>query len=580
MFSHIWCTKENAIGDGCPSMRRIVGIVPLFWREHCLECSMPLCYKTCDIYKRRMDGRCIRFENGIAPVEGGGAEIEFRRWAKLQSEFAGWEVLPVDKCRRIAGMHRAVERLVRGFCDFTGNYRLCQIEASLAERLNTQLARRRRGERADGFLAVVKNCESAERRLMFEITKSGIMLYKTAFRLSPGWNEIYIPAQGSGMENVSNGSIRAYLEGDATGRFVFRYFDFVKLAEAPAPASPEPAKKVKCVAWDLDNTMWNGVIGDAGADGVSMRPDSAALVKALDERGVIQTIASKNTREIAWPKLEAEGLAEYFLYPAINWGRKSESLKGVATSLNINIDTFALIDDNPFERSEVKTALPQVRVYDVTDIPGLLSRDEFDIPVTEASRRRRLSYKEEERRNDVRASWGGDYDSFLRSCDLKMEIFTPSGNVDFKRCLELLNRSNQYNISGRRYKDEELRSFVSGSGISQYAFRVKDKYGDYGIVGYATVAKAEREWKLVDFVMSCRVAQKKVERAFAGWLCKQMPQGAELAVAVKKSDRNKPLQDEFRRMPFTVEKDAAGELYLRFAGGAWPEDGIVETEGL
>lgn len=577
MFSHIWCNKRNANDDGCPAMRRIDGVVPLFWREHCLECSMPLCYKTCDIYKRRMDGRCIRFEHGIAPVEGGGAEIEFRRWAKLQSEFAGWEVLPVDKCRRIAAMHRAVERLVRGFCDFTGNYRLCQIEASLAERLNTRLARRRRGERADGFLAVVKNCEESERRLLFEIVKKGNTVYKTALELKPGWNNIFIPIGQMSIPSGDGGSMRAYLDGDQTGRFIFKWFDFVKLVGTD---EPKPAKKVKCVAWDLDNTLWEGVIGEIGADGVKMKADSVALIKALDERGVVQTIASKNTREIAWPKLEEVGLAEYFLYPAINWGRKSENLKEVAKSLNINIDTFALIDDSAFERNEVKSALPQVRVYDVAEVPRLLEKDEFDMPVTEASRRRRLSYKEEEKRREIKASWSGDYDSFLRSCGLTMSISVPNAEADMKRCLELINRSNQYNISGKRYNEAELKEFLSRPDVGHYAFRVKDNYGDYGIVGYATIVKSDEFWRLLDFVMSCRVAQKKIERAFVKWLVGKLPHREMLVVEIKKTARNKPLQDEFRGMPFNVEQEDANSIAMRFLADGKIDDNVIRVEAI
>ena len=580
MYSTIWKTKTKVSETAYASAFSVESRVPLFWREHCMECAMPLCYKTCDIYKRRIDGRCLRFENGIVPtrlmVEGcrlkvEGEEITFRRWAKLQSEFVGLSV--VRDSWFVGQFWRTLERVTRGLSDVIHQYRLCQIEASLAERINACIARRHKGEVADGFLATIKNCEDKSLKLILEICGKKGVAFKYAFDLPPGWNEEMVDV--SSLVNIGNrGIIRAYLEGDQIGKLIFQNFDFVKLAESKKSAAP--AKKVKCVAWDLDNTLWEGVIGEVGADGVKMKPESVSLIKALDERGVVQTIASKNTREIAWPKLESEGLAEYFLYPAINWGRKSESMKTVAKSLNINIDTFALIDDSAFERNEVQTALPQVRVYDVIEVPRLLERDEFNLPITEASKRRRLSYKEEEKRNDIKSSWSGDYDSFLKSCGLKMTIFEPKNDADFKRCLELINRSNQYNISGRRYEAEELRSFVARPEVSQYAFKVKDNYGDYGIVGYATIVNSETEWRLLDFVMSCRVAQKKIERAFINWLVSKLPRKEMLVASIKKTDRNKPLQDEFKGMPFEIED---GEIMnLRYKADGKVNDGIVEVD--
>ena len=124
-----------------------------------------------------------------------------------------------------------------------------------------------------------------------------------------------------------------------------------------------PAKKIKCVCWDLDNTLWNGVIGDDGTDGVIVNNKIIDLINEFDKKGILQTITSKNEYEIAWSKIKQLGLDKFFLYPAINWGPKSESIKQIAKELNIGIDTFALIDDSEWEREEVSSNCPQVRVY-------------------------------------------------------------------------------------------------------------------------------------------------------------------------------------------------------------------------
>src|SRR5438105_10164366 len=168
------------------------------------------------------------------------------------------------------------------------------------------------------------------------------------------------------------------------------------LAEAPDGAgsaqAAAPADKVKCVAWDLDNTLWEGTLLEDGPDGCRLRPEVRALIERLDERGILQTAVSKNDHDDAWAVVERLGLQDYFLYPAINWGQKSANLKQIAERLNIGIDTFAFVDDSPFERAEVAAALPMVRVYSPEQLAGLLERPELDVPVTEMSRKRRLSY--------------------------------------------------------------------------------------------------------------------------------------------------------------------------------------------
>src|SRR5262249_32601793 len=158
------------------------------------------------------------------------------------------------------------------------------------------------------------------------------------------WNEALIPASRFHLGANPKGRILVSLANDREARLVFTWLDFVSLAPAPTAPSDKPkpkakpAKKAKCVVWDLDNTLWQGVIGDAGPENVSPNVAVLEMIRALDERGIVQSIASKNTYEIAWAKVESLGLADYFLYPAIHWGPKSESLKGIADELNINVD--------------------------------------------------------------------------------------------------------------------------------------------------------------------------------------------------------------------------------------------------
>ena len=520
MYSYIWATHP-VINEASPTRRYpIVGLVPLLWREHCLECAMPLCYETCALYQPRMDKRCLRFQNGIVPIEYEGsairgAEIHFLRWAKLQTCLPhSLTVVGVDACRVRDLVHDRFGRLLRLACDKHHQYRLCWIYASLAERINSRVVERNKtGCRANFFIASINNTGEEQKTLILEIISDDKSAYKTSFPLNPGWNEFSIPLVEMNLpsSDSKHNLLRAYLNNSETGVLQFRYFDFALIKD---DETCKPANKVKCVAWDLDNTLWQGVAGDAGKDGVRLNEDAVALMRQLDERGILQTIASKNTYEVVWPFIEESGLNRYFLYPAINWGRKSRNLMSIAKELNININTFALIDDSVFERDEVKSELPQVRVYDVDEIKDILSKAEFDVPVTSETKLRRQSYQLEVKRKRICASWDGDYDSFLKSCEMRLRLFTPCDAASSDRCLELINRSNQYNISGVRYTKEEFAGLLADNDTCCYAISVSDKYGDYGIVGFASTVVAGDTLCLKDFVMSCRVAQKKVERAF------------------------------------------------------------------
>ena len=340
---------------------------------------------------------------------------------------------------------------------------------------------------------------------------------------------------------------------------------------------------MKCVAWDLDNTLWKGVIGDDGAENVHVNPDALNLIKQLDERGILQTIASKNNHDVAWDKIVALGLENMFLYPAINWEQKSQNLKKIADSLNIGIDTFALIDDSAFERAEVTAALHEVRVYDAVDIPALINKAEFDVPVSEESKNRRQSYLNEVKRKKFSANWGGeegDYISFLRACELEMSIFIPIRDVDRMRCLELILRSNQYNISGHRYDENEFSHLLTSPNYKCLAFRVKDRFGDYGIVGFASLQINQQDLILQDFVMSCRVAMKHVERAFFHALIQStlFHNYERISINVVKTERNNPLREQLLQMPVVIEYEDDSKLQILLRRSAiFKEEDIVKV---
>lgn len=324
---------------------------------------------------------------------------------------------------------------------------------------------------------------------------------------------------------------------------------------------------MKCVAWDLDNTLWKGILVEDGAEGLTPVPEALALVKQLDERGIIQTIVSKNNFPDAWAMIERLGLQDYFLFPAINWQPKSKNLQVVADKLNIGVDTFALIDDSSFERAEVQTTLPQVRAYPVEQIPSLVTLDEFDVPVTETAKKRRLSYLTEIKREKEKELFAGDEEAFLRSCQLKLRLFIPREERHVKRWLELIQRSNQLNMSNRRYTAEEFDKLLSTAGMLCIAMDCCDRFGEYGIVGFASIDESLPNPRLQDMVLSCRVAQRRVEHTFLGWVASREAERGKstLEADLVPTERNTPLIKVFDDLHFVPVSEENGHRLIE-----WP----------
>ncbi len=565
MFSYIWRTGELAKVSEDVFKYEPTHLLPLIWIEHCVECAAPLCYATCQMYMARSDGRCIRFEKGVMPYGEQGGQISFRRWAKLEAVLPN-RIVGVSQekmqsvSRRINNTGYSFERAMRGIT--WNRHRPGKVVESLGSIYLSQHSFSKSISSLDGFLVSAYNHENEMLKGLMEIVEDGHPIFKKSIMLATGWNEVFIPMSEIVIDATKHSVVRFYLDGDSVGTITFRYLDFVALKNTEKNKELKPAEKVKCVAWDLDNTLWEGVIGDTKDGKVEVYPQSKALVEQLDKMGVIQTIVSKNTYEVAWERLEELELDRYFLYPAINWGRKSQNMMAIAKELNISVDTFALIDDSVFERNEVKSSLPQVRVYDVTEIGDLLNRSEFDVPVTEESRRRRESYQKEAKRKEILATYGNDYDVYLRDCAMHLEIFTPETDVQKSRCLELLQRSNQYNVSKDKRQADSFSTLFTRPQFQLFAFRVWDKWGDYGIVGFVSIEIEGTVHYVRDFVMSCRVAQKKVERAFFNWYVDGLQEGEVLDINVWKTERNGPLREALNGMPFQVAEDDGHHVHF------------------
>jgi FkbH-like protein len=261
--------------------------------------------------------------------------------------------------------------------------------------------------------------------------------------------------------------------------------------------------------------------------------------------------------------LERLNIAEYFLYPQIHWNPKSGSMEQIAKSLNIGIDALALIDDSAFERSQVTSVWPQVRVYDAAELHELLAREEFDVPATEESRNRRAMYRAEEKRNTLMAGEHTDLADFIRKCNLSMHVFTPSTAEEKLRCYELVVRTNQLNMTGRKYTSEEFGGVLARPGHKNFAFSCADDFGEYGIVGFGQYRVEGEQLVFTEFAMSCRAAGKFVESALFAHLLKRENCTAGKFEVVK-TKKNILLRNTLEQIGFAIEHESGDNVSYRF----------------
>jgi len=266
--------------------------------------------------------------------------------------------------------------------------------------------------------------------------------------------------------------------------------------------------RIKCLVWDLDNTLWDGILLEN--DQVELRPGIVAVIRRLDERGILHSIASRSDRELALAKIAELGLADYFLYPQINWNAKSASLEAIAAALSIGLDAVAFIDDQPFERDEVAHALPQVLCLDVDmalDLPGLPAfTPRF---ITADSRHRRQMYRNNIIRDEAEQQFSGAPVQFLAELKMLFSIGRVS-EVDLHRAEELTLRTNQLNTTGYTYDYEQLSILRRSPDHLLLIAGLEDKYGPYGRIGLALVECQTNIWTIKLLLMSCRVISRGV----------------------------------------------------------------------
>jgi FkbH-like protein len=555
------------------------------WGEHCTECVWPKCYSTCDLYSPRADGGCRRFVEGMVRLDCPGAvnsyllKIRFKRWGKLWSPgnvhlFALEEADCRERSdRRIAStlQHLPVPASFRTFAT---------IKRYVWKKRVTNA---RKPSPAAPDLFVVECFNPGDQAINLSLTlrcANGLVAipFQKLIPVAPGFHRENIPVSEIvrffdlrspfSVELIPNDIL------DGTTLF-FGLLDFVQSKPQPKARAGEPGR-VKCIIWDLDNTLWRGILVEDGPESLRLKPGIAELIKGLDRRGILHSIASKNNFDEAMAVLKRHHLDEYFLHPQISWAPKSEAVRAIAQKLNIGIDTLMLVDDSDFELAEVRTACPTVmvlradRYLEIPDLPAC------KVPETEEGADRRKMYQQEAVRESAAASFAGDYLAFLRDCKIEMEIERLSA-ANLQRVHELTQRTNQMNFSGSRYERKLLEEIAGTRHLDTFVLACRDRFGSYGIVGFSIVDT--REPRMTDLMFSCRIQGKRVEHAFLTYLLKKYISvtGSDFWANYRKTPRNAPSGKVFQEIGMDEKGEIAGVTSLVFPKDRpIPHDGIVQ----
>lgn len=317
--------------------------------------------------------------------------------------------------------------------------------------------------------------------------------------------------------------------------------------------SSEEERKIKCVVWDLDDTLWDGVLMEH--DPCLLKSGVVDTIKELDDRGILQSIASKNEESSATEKLKSYGLSDYFLYPMINFDSKSSSIKKITTLLNIGTDAIAFIDDQPFERDEVSFSLPEVLCIDSDYIHELLEMPEMNPRfITDDSSKRRHLYLTDIKRNRVEESFTGTKEEFLASLHMNFTIL-PATELDLQRAEELTVRTNQLNTTGYTYSYDELKGFCQSENHKLLVSSLEDKYGTYGTIGLSLIELNGNIWTIKLLLMSCRVMSRGVGNIMISYIRNEArDKGVRLMAEFVENDRNRMMYMTYKFAHFKEYK--------------------------
>ena len=356
----------------------------------------------------------------------------------------------------------------------------------------------------------------------------------------------------------------------------------------------------KCIVLDLDNTLWGGIIGEDGIENIKLGPekqgkpflDFQKRLLELFERGVILAINSKNNYEDAIEVLRNHKYMvlkeDNFASMKINWQDKVKNIKEIAEELNIGLDSLIFIDDDKVNRELIRNFIPEVMVIDLPEDPcyyadvieNLKVFNLFNI--TDDDLKRGKMYIDQKKREKLKSEVT-DIRTFLKHLEIKINLIQADKST-IPRIAQLTQKTNQFNVTTKRYQEEDIKNFSQSNDYIVKCIDVADKFGNYGITGVVIVTKhdAKEYWEIDTFLLSCRVLGKNIEFSLMQNIIDDAKRDGIKKIYGKfiPTKKNKPAENFLKDCGFILDKEEKGEMhYILEAGKEKKRENYAEVKG-
>ncbi len=344
------------------------------------------------------------------------------------------------------------------------------------------------------------------------------------------------------------------------------YFDYAKFIVRHL--RPIAGRSKKLIVLDADNTLWGGILGDDGLDGIQLGhdfPGNAYLrfqrrLLALHQRGILLCIASKNepgsVEHAVASHPEMILRPEHFTSMHVSWSAKPDAIRHIAETLNLGLDSFVFIDDSAVECAMMRDSLPDVMTVLLPDDPArfadvIESLDCFDqFTLSDEDRRRGVMYKAEADRRQL-ATTAVDLPTFYRSLQMRLTIGV-NDKRHAGRAAQMTQRTNQFNMNTIRCVEDDIQAWIRAPDVDVFSLGLTDQFGDSGIVGLAVVRKSDDNWHLHMLLMSCRVLGRTIESTFVAWIANRARTAGvpNLGATFVSTPKNQPFADFYHKCAF------------------------------
>lgn len=321
----------------------------------------------------------------------------------------------------------------------------------------------------------------------------------------------------------------------------------------------------KCLVLDLDNTLWEGIAGEDELKNIKPRKKFQEHILELYKKGILLVINSKNNFEDAMEVIENHpGMVlrrNHFAAYRINWQDKALNMAELTSELNLGLESFVFVDDDPLERDIVKNSFPEIAVLPpdmFLDYAGFSS-----FVLTEEDLKRGDMYLQENKRKEFQKSFRTTED-FLREIKLEISVKESSREI-IPRISQLTQKTNQFNLTTRRYDENDINSFLSAGG-KVWGIEVRDSFGDYGLTGVCMIQSLDNQWKIDNFLLSCRILGRGIEKAFMGYVVGEAKRaGVEKIIAeFIRTPKNKPCESFLDNAGFSQVGNSENSICYEF----------------